>query len=548
MNVNASTVFLVHGRHEGARDQLAILLAALHLHVVGWSEARSATDLATPMTLDVVRAGIQMSDCVVVLLTGDDLAKLKPHFGEESARAQPRPNVIFEAGWALATSGADRTILVALDSVDLMSDIDGLNYVHLNNTAEARRDFARRLRSAGCEVDETGDSWLDPNRGGDFSLPVVADVDADARLPQDQLGGLYTEYVVDSALTLELSHTSLYQDMADAIRKERPLPLKYHYVGSEMAQCWTQVCADVAYGHDSLTASTVSSIGDIVRAADIENERFNFVSLGPGDGRADIALLDQLQEYLDIDFFYLVDISLDLLQKSVNAVISSSSVRTAERNFRMKAILADFETGLASVEPILNHDDTPAFYALTGFTLGNTKEDTVIEALHDTMRDEDLLLVDARLYEAGTVITRDSDLSQILKDELVVPYSSSAVKQFAFGPVQIASQFAIGFEDVEFEYEVHVGRKTSVTAGINVSIKCAGLDQNEDFDKWLSARTGKRNRWKRPGQRPLELASVTYYDFETLQGWFEQRGFDVVWSEKLDAVGLFALRTTSAGC
>jgi Predicted nucleotide-binding protein containing TIR-like domain/Histidine-specific methyltransferase, SAM-dependent len=546
LETKQNSVFLVHGRHEGARDQLAILLSALHLHVTGWSEARAATGLATPTTLDVVRAGIQMSTCVVVLLTGDDLTKLKPHFGEETARSQPRPNVIFEAGWALATSGSDRTILVALDSVDLMSDIDGLNYIRLNNSAEARRDFARRLRSAGCEPDEAGDAWLDPNRGGDFLLPIVADVDSDAQLPQDQLGGLYTEYVVDSALTLELSHASLYQDMADAIRQERPLPLKYHYVGSEMAKYWTQVCADNDYGHDLLTVATVRAIEEIIKAAGIETQRFNFVSLGPGDGRADIALLDRLQEYLDIDFFYLVDISLDLLQQSVAAVISSSSVRTAERNFRMKAILADFEISLACVEPILNHDDTPAFYALTGYTLGNTKEDTVIEALHETMRDKDLLLVDARLHEAGTV-TRDNDLSEVLKEELVQPYSSPAVRQFAFGPVQIASQFAINFQDVNFVYEVHVGRKTSVNAGINVSIKCAGLDKNKDFVSWLSARVGKPPRWRRPEQRPLELASVTYYDFETLQEWFVQRGFDVVWSQRLDAIGLFVLRPTVAG-
>ena len=94
---------------------------------------------------------------------------------------QARPNVLFEAGTALATHPT-QTVLVVLGDRELPSDLSGRHYVRLSGVA-ALRDLAQRLEDAGCPVDRTGDHWLDysrlPQRDGVPAEPRVATAEGD---------------------------------------------------------------------------------------------------------------------------------------------------------------------------------------------------------------------------------------------------------------------------------------------------------------------------------------------------------------------------------
>jgi hypothetical protein len=64
---------------------------------------RGDRDPQNPFLEDIVLAGLGLSDAVVVLATGDDLAQLRDAFArdddeavERELRAQPRANVIYE--------------------------------------------------------------------------------------------------------------------------------------------------------------------------------------------------------------------------------------------------------------------------------------------------------------------------------------------------------------------------------------------------------------------------------------------------------------------
>lgn len=159
-------VFIVRGRDTAAHDALVALLLALDLKVVTWDDAARHAGGGSPHTLDVVRAGIEISDAVVVLMTPDDLGQVKSDFynaarddpREATPTGQARQNVVFEAGWAMALNQS-RVILVRVGDVRPLSDIDGLNYVWLEDDISARRQLIGRLKSCDLAVDDANERW-----------------------------------------------------------------------------------------------------------------------------------------------------------------------------------------------------------------------------------------------------------------------------------------------------------------------------------------------------------------------------------------------------
>lgn len=173
MTTNKQTnVFVVHGRNESIKKDLFSFLRCIGLNPLGWEKAVSYTHKGTPTTMDIIDAGMSNSSAIIVLLTGDDKAKLHEKLwknGEKDTfKLQPRPNVLLEAGMALAKY-PDETILVKVGTLRNISDIDGINYVNLCNTAEARKNFITRLKTIGCNVDDSNTDWLTI---GDFDVKL----------------------------------------------------------------------------------------------------------------------------------------------------------------------------------------------------------------------------------------------------------------------------------------------------------------------------------------------------------------------------------------
>jgi hypothetical protein len=164
------TVFLVHGRDNEARASMEKLLRAFDLKVIPWRLAATWAGGGTPYTGDIVDVGVRRADAVVVLLTPDDVAHLRPEYvqdrddrDEREPTGQPRMNVIFEAGMAMAID-RKKVILVEVGKVRRMTDIDGVNVIRLDDSPERRKDFAARLRAAGLAVDTDDDAWRDAGK------------------------------------------------------------------------------------------------------------------------------------------------------------------------------------------------------------------------------------------------------------------------------------------------------------------------------------------------------------------------------------------------
>jgi predicted nucleotide-binding protein len=168
--IDPRAVFVVHGRDLVAKQAVCGFLRDLDLRPLDWEQLVTATGSAAPYIGDAVSVAFQLAQAVVVLLTPDDEARLLPtlHGDEEPAHetnftGQARPNVLFEAGMALA-SHPDRTILVEIGRLRPFSDVAGRHTVRLTGSAATLHALATRLQTAGCPVDVTGSGWLDESR------------------------------------------------------------------------------------------------------------------------------------------------------------------------------------------------------------------------------------------------------------------------------------------------------------------------------------------------------------------------------------------------
>jgi len=159
-------VFVVHGRNLDARDAMYAFLRSLGLRPLEWEEAIRHAGVGAPHIAEILHHAFARVRAVVVLLTGDDEARLRPHLDPEREAFQPqaRPNVLFEAGMAFATH-PDRTILVQLGEIRPFSDIAGRHVIRFDGSAEHRQALAARLDTVGCAVDLGGTDWL---TAGDF--------------------------------------------------------------------------------------------------------------------------------------------------------------------------------------------------------------------------------------------------------------------------------------------------------------------------------------------------------------------------------------------
>lgn len=175
--VDSRRVLVVYGRNQAISRAMFAFLRAIGLNPQEFSSLRHATGQGSPWVGDILRNAFASSAAFVVVLTGDDEARVLKQFlrdhdpqSERELTPQARQNVLFEAGMAFGFDER-RTIIVEVGPTRPFSDVLGRHTVRLNNTAERRNELAQRLKDAGCDVNLTGDLWLSE---GDFRLDAAA--------------------------------------------------------------------------------------------------------------------------------------------------------------------------------------------------------------------------------------------------------------------------------------------------------------------------------------------------------------------------------------
>lgn len=169
-NDKEKTVFVVHGRNVQIKKSIFTFLRSLNLYPLEWETAVAMTSKGAPTTLEVIETGMRNAGGTIILFTGDDLAKLKEELWNADEHydfeLQPRQNVLFEAGMAIALR-PQSTVIVRVGKLREISDLTGINYINLSDSPEHRNALVTRLKTIGLIVDTTGSDWL---TAGNFSI------------------------------------------------------------------------------------------------------------------------------------------------------------------------------------------------------------------------------------------------------------------------------------------------------------------------------------------------------------------------------------------
>jgi predicted nucleotide-binding protein len=163
-------VFVVYGRDGALTKSFFDLLYAVGLEPLEWERLIGPTGTSTPYLGQVVSKAPHLAQATLVLLSPDDIVELHPdlrlasdHHHERGRTGQARPNVLFELGLAFMAY-PESTVIAEVGQMRPISDLAGLNVIRFDGSAISVKKVLDRLILAGCPVNMSGTSWLDPDR------------------------------------------------------------------------------------------------------------------------------------------------------------------------------------------------------------------------------------------------------------------------------------------------------------------------------------------------------------------------------------------------
>jgi len=158
--------------------QCGQFLSALGLQVNDFLHGVEKTRKGLPHVDEVLEKALETCYTAVVLWTGDEIVHLRRQFfkpGDTSVEKgpvkQPRPNVIYELGWAKKFY-EERIVLVQIGEARIHSDVGGRYVCKLRSKSgeeSFRKDLVDRLSKIGCSIRNT-ESW---KTAGDFGSVIA---------------------------------------------------------------------------------------------------------------------------------------------------------------------------------------------------------------------------------------------------------------------------------------------------------------------------------------------------------------------------------------
>lgn len=227
----------------------------------------------------------------------------------------------------------------------------------------------------------------------------------------------------------------------------------YSYWGIEPTIAWRHACNDAFYPvmKESLASFTrgwkrvLSQLGDA---------GYHYISLGPGTGEKDRAVLSDLQPRYPGMFYVPVDMSSEMLRVCMEPVRTLPFIR----GFRSQVLPVQLDFNdeqnvreLAGLRQRLV-DDEPVLFSLLGNTIANFEDDNQLLAMltEHLIRPQDRLLLE---------VATTPDLSDEATEAAAIEYErSKAFREFVTSALHQSTDLSLDMETVEFTSAVEEDR------------------------------------------------------------------------------------------
>jgi hypothetical protein len=144
---NKRKVFIVHGRDNEAKQEVARFLSGIGLEPIILHEQASAG-----MTIiEKIERYANDADFALVLYTPCDLGR-GVYETKVAARNRARQNVVFEHGYLMAKLGRQNVCALVKGEIETSNDISGVVYVSLDGFGGWKIEVTKELQSCGYEV------------------------------------------------------------------------------------------------------------------------------------------------------------------------------------------------------------------------------------------------------------------------------------------------------------------------------------------------------------------------------------------------------------
>lgn len=142
----SNKVFLVHGRDDGAKNEVALFLRTIGLDpIILHLQPNGGRDLLTKFREESAGAGF-----AVVLMTPDDEGGIA---GAGTNLPRARQNVVFELGFFIGRLGPANVAALLKGNVERPSDFNGIAYISFDVGGQWKTILARELHHAQIPFD-----------------------------------------------------------------------------------------------------------------------------------------------------------------------------------------------------------------------------------------------------------------------------------------------------------------------------------------------------------------------------------------------------------
>ncbi|MDM0749084.1 nucleotide-binding protein [Clostridium perfringens] len=146
ININSNEVFIVHGRDNESKLEVARYLEKLTLKPIILHEQASGGKTIIEKIEEYTNVRY-----AVVLYTPCDVGGLKGSRSEE-LRERARQNVVFEHGYLMGKIGRKNVAALVKGNIETPNDISGVVYISMQEKGW-KLDLAKELKEAGYELD-----------------------------------------------------------------------------------------------------------------------------------------------------------------------------------------------------------------------------------------------------------------------------------------------------------------------------------------------------------------------------------------------------------